>query len=199
MADPWQNHAFLAETAAAHRWHYQQTAPRTFLLQGTTPAGLSWTCTAEQDLTADPGPTSSFTWLCPALAITEARIQQALKSPAPPFPLLTIRPNTPQTEIGTLLALLRNLFSGKDTPAGLRIEDPANILDPSLITRLQHWPDAFTASGHLRPPTLGFVRIDTTGLHLRSAGWWASAPALAHQIHLGIDLAARLLPHFAGT
>jgi hypothetical protein len=43
-----------------------------------------------------------------------------------------------------------------------------------------------------RPAELWSLGVTGEGLVLTSVSWWGSAPALDHQLALGIDIAARM-------
>ena len=178
MKHPWQDDTFIAGAAAQLSSACTRTGERAYLLPGP-----DWHCTLEQS-PGDFGPESTIHWVCPTLAITEAHIRQVLATMAkPPVPQLSVRYGKP-----------KGWFRKSDPE--LMIDDDAGILDDVLHTRLNQWPDAYTVDGKCTPARLGYILVEQTGLWVRSSGWWASTPALVHQIHLGIDLAARLRPHF---
>ncbi|MBL8175342.1 MAG: hypothetical protein JNK48_11780 [Bryobacterales bacterium] len=211
MKHPWKDHSFIQQAASANGWSASSQRGGSFLIEGAE-QGLAWKCTLEQS-DSEGGPASTIDWVCPQLVITNEDVRAVLKivedavrakSPAPrrlPVPMLTVYYETPRTDIGELIGLVRrhgwkSLFVNPPEEPRFVIDDTARILDHSLHQRLAHWPDAYTSDGRLQPARLTIVRIEPTGFWVRSAQWWASAPALAHQIRLGIDLATRLLPHY---
>lgn len=213
MNNPWKDHSFIQQTATANGWRYSEHPDNTFLIQGIEQS-LAWKCTLEQSYTGEDGPSSTIDWVCPQLAVTDADVRRVLDSmdnairtgsSAPiqlPVPLFVVHYEEPRTDIGEMLGMVRrhgwkSLFAAPKQEPRLVIDDAARILDHPLRARLAHWPDAYTHDGRLEPARLAIARIEPTGFWLRSAQWWASAPALTHQIRLGIDLATRLRPHYA--
>ncbi|MBL8227165.1 MAG: hypothetical protein JNL98_01755 [Bryobacterales bacterium] len=211
MGDPWHNHEFIAETAARNGWQWRATGNCEFLIEGSS-NGLAWQCTLDQDW--ESVRTSAIAWVCPELVIREADFHEMLgqvtdavrtKSTAPiPFrvPLINVYYDVPQTDIGAVLDMIRTfrrrglkgLFEANEPE--LVIHDTAGVIDEAMRARLTQWPEAFGTDRKLRPVRLHRIAMEPRGFCLRSADWWASAAALTYQIQLGIDLAARLQPHF---
>jgi hypothetical protein len=68
--------------------------------------------------------------------------------------------------------------------------DPYSVLDAGLRRRIESWPSPPRAE--MAPPQLLSIRRTGEGLIVESVSWWNNAPALDHQIGLGIDIARRL-------
>ena len=68
--------------------------------------------------------------------------------------------------------------------------DPDGVFDAGLRGRIEIWPSPPQAG--MTPPQLSSIRRTGEGLVVESVSWWNNAPALDHQIGLGIDIARRL-------
>jgi hypothetical protein len=149
---------------------------------------VAWFCDLDDGTpTGDTDPASFVRWVCPALripAVTGAAIPQ-----------LDVHRAGPQSDLGKLMKRFSRLAGG---PAGedegrLVYTDPAGVLDGELRRRIENWPSARHGDGVDRPAELWSINRTGEGLVVLSVSWWGSAPALDHQIGLGLDIAHRLL------
>lgn len=161
MSSPWQNHAFIQQTASANGWLYSELPNGAFLIQGAQ-QDLAWSCALEQSFDSEYGHSSIIDWVCPQLAVTEADIRRVLdsmdktlrtRSQAP------IRLPIPQLHVHwkTRPGGLKNLLASTPPEPELIIDDTAGIIDHPLRARLTHWPDAYTPNGR-RQPAPGYLR-----------------------------------------
>ncbi len=158
------------------------------------PAGsdAGWYCDLDDGTpTADDrDPASSVRWVSPTL---RARGPDADGRPSY---LEASRPG-PHSDLGRLVRSVGRLLGHppRRTPEGggrFVYVDPAGVLGDDLRRRIETWPEAMHGDGVVRPAELWSIKVTGEGLVVTSVSWWGSAPALDHQVGLGIDLAHRL-------
>ncbi len=157
---------------------------------------LAWYCDLD-DGTSSSGesdPASFVRWVCPALRVGPPASGSVV-------PLVDVRRPGPHSDLGRLMKKLGRLAGGAssrrapggDDEARFVYSDPAGILDVALRRRIENWPSALHGDGVVRPAELWSISSTGEGLVVESVSWWASAPALDHQIGLAIDIAHRLI------
>ena len=151
---------------------------------------LAWYCDLDDGTpTGESDPASFVRWVCPSL--------RAGRSPTgSPTPVVDVHRSGPGSDLGRLITTLRNLAGrapGHDPEGRFVYTDPHGILDVELRRRIEHWPSAPHGDGVVRPAELWSINVTSEGLVVESVSWWDSAPALAHQIDLALDIAHRLV------
>ena len=149
---------------------------------------LAWYCDLDDGTpTGDDDPAFFVRWVCPALRIGGSDA---------PRPLVDVHRSGPQSDLGKLLKGFGRLAGrasrppGEDTDGRMVYNDPDGVLDAGLRRRIESWPSPPRAG--MAPPQLSSIRRTGEGLIVESVSWWNNAPALDHQIGLGIDIARRL-------
>lgn len=155
---------------------------------------LAWYCDLDDGTPTDTerDPATSVRWVCPAFRVGRSATGTVL----PPFEVG--RPG-PHSDLGRLMKGLRRLarpatrqMPGDDVEGRFAYTDPAGIIDDALRWRIENWPSAQYADGVARPAELWSIQFTGDGLVVLSVSWWNSAPALDHQIGLGLEIAHRL-------
>lgn len=75
------------------------------------------------------------------------------------------------------------------------VQDPAGVVDTTVAPWFTAFPPAWRGGAAAReeePAPIDSVWLSNDGLEVASSGWWDSAPALDHQIRLGLALAHRV-------
>lgn len=75
---------------------------------------------------------------------------------------------------------------------GWSVQDPAGVVDAGIAGWFAAFPPAWLGGETDEPSPLDSVWLSNDGLEVTSTGWWDSAPALDHQIRLGLALAQRI-------
>lgn len=152
---------------------------------------LAWHCDLDDGTpTGDSDPASFVRWVCPALRVGHSATRMAV-------PLFEVRRTGPQSDLGRLIEGFGRL-AGRASSRRPEVEgrflytDPAGILDVALRRRIENWPSAQHGDGVVRPAELWSIKSTGEGLIVESVSWWGSAPALDHQIGLGLEIAHRL-------
>lgn len=152
-------------------------------------ADLAWYCDLDDGTpTGESDPASFVRWVCPSL-------RTAPSSTGREAPVVDVRRAGPGSDLGKLvkrLASLTGRASGAEPQGRYVYTDPHGILDADLRRRLESWPPAIHGDGVVRPAELTSISVRSEGLVVASASWWDSAPVLAHQLDLAMDLARRL-------
>lgn len=162
--------------------HFCRVEPR-------EPRDLAWHCDVDDGTPTDSerDPPSVVRWVCPAL-----RDRSSVTS------LEVSRPG-PHSDLGKLFQRFGRLAgrTPRRTPEAasetrFAYTDLDGVLDDDLRRRIENWPPAMHGDGVVRPAELSSIKLNREGLIVGSGSWWASAPALDHQIQLAIDIAHRL-------
>lgn len=156
-------------------------------------AALDWFCDLDDGTPTsnENDPPSSVRWVCPALRLRRTATGSGVRT-------LDVRRAGPSSDLGRLMAPLRQLLARGADREGDRREDrfvytdPHGVLDGPLRQRVEHWPAAPHGEGDVWTAEPVSVRVTGEGLVVASTSVWGSAPALNHQIALGVDIADRL-------
>lgn len=189
MAAP--DFAFVDLVAQARYLRVTRTGEHACRVEPRQAAG--WFCDLDDGTpTGESDPASSVRWVCPALRLAGAPQDSEL-------PLLEVRRAGPLSDLDRALAGVLRLVGrawgrapGPVAEDRLVYTDPDGILDPDLRRRVENWPAARHGDGVVRPAETWSIARTGEGLVVLSVSWWASAPALDHQIGLGLDIARQL-------